>query len=35
MFFAGIPGGVDSIHRVEMKNPRLHINPLPIDQHLP
>jgi len=26
---------VDFIHRVEMKNPRLHINPLPIDQHLP
>jgi hypothetical protein len=35
MFFAGIPGGVDSIHRTEMKSTRLHINPLPIDQHLP
>jgi len=33
--FAGIPGGVDSIHRAEMKSTRLHINPLPIDQHLP
>jgi len=32
MFFTGILGGVDSIHRVEMKNPRLHINPLLADR---
>jgi hypothetical protein len=35
MFFAVIPGGVDFIHRVEMKSTRLFINPFPIDQHLP
>jgi hypothetical protein len=35
MIFAGILGGVDFIHRVEMKSPGFHINPLTIDKLLP